>query len=380
MKRVLMIGAALSVKGGVSSVERIYLDAWDRERYALRHLATFVDGGMFRKLARLLLALLRYLQLLLTWRPDIVHIHFSWRASFYRKVVFVLLAVVARRRIVMHCHSGGFSGFYNGQGRIGKMLIRGILNLADALIVVSESLGDFFEGLDLKVPIRVLNNPVAMTDVFTRTGTLQPDPVILALGKLCRQKGTYDLLSALRKVKEPFPNVRLWLGGDGELESVKRVIDSLGLVDNVRLLGWVDEADKQAALQAATLFVHCSYFEGMPMAILEAMQHELPVVATNVGGIPELITHQQTGVLIEPGDVQGLSDRIISLLQDGEARARLGQAARQSVHSRFAATRVVNQLLNTYDAILETPRGSQTLKASAVAKDEEVLSALESTS
>jgi glycosyltransferase involved in cell wall biosynthesis len=121
--------------------------------------------------------------------------------------------------------------------------------------------------------------------------------------------------------------------------------------------GWLDPERKAAALASSTIFILPSYAEGMPMALLEAMSWEMPVIATPVGGIPQVVENGVNGLLVAPGDIDGLAAAIRSLLEDTALCERLGAAARATVETGFSLNEALAKLSGIYDRFGIAPRG-----------------------
>jgi len=170
----------------------------------------------------------------------------------------------------------------------------------------------------------------------------------LFLGRLGQRKGSYDLLNAAALIAATRPDLRLMMGGDGELEGVRERAAELGIADKVDLLGWVRGEEKERLLGDAVLYALPSYNEGLPVSVLEAMAAGLPILGTPVGGIPEALTDGVEGFLVEPGDVPALADRLERLLGDPKLARRMGEAARRKVEAAFSADAVVPQVEAMY--------------------------------
>ncbi len=179
---------------------------------------------------------------------------------------------------------------------------------------------------------------------------------LLFLGQLNHQKGFFDLLQAMASLTERFPSVRLEVGGTGDKQSVLKLLDRLHLKDRVVLRGWVEGRVKEDMMNKATLLVLPSYYEGLPMSVLEAMSHGLPVIATDVGGIPDIIDSGSNGMLIKPGDVAGLSSAIEALLSQPVERQRIASAAFFTVADRFCPEVVFSKLGALYARFGIVPR------------------------
>ena len=349
--RVLMLGPHVSNQGGVAVQVRILLAVWDQSRYRVRHIATFVNGPKWLKLLLAVWAAFQSLANLLIWRPDLVHIHVSSDASFYRKSLLLRLIRLGRPKLILHCHAPDFDSFYEKHGERGRRYLRATLNAADLLLVVAERWRAYFESLDLEVPVRSLHNAILCPATLSPAPDDAP-PVVLMLGRLGQRKGTYDILEAIPATLDLCPDTQFWFGGDGDLEQVREIISAQAWGNNVRLLGWVCGSDKDAVLSQATLFLLPSYQEGLPLAILEALSYGLPVVTTPVGGIPEAVIDGETGFLIPPGDVEAMVDRITRLLQNTELCQQMSARARRRALDMFDANVFVQRLYGIYDALV----------------------------
>jgi glycosyltransferase involved in cell wall biosynthesis len=179
---------------------------------------------------------------------------------------------------------------------------------------------------------------------------------LLFLGRLGHRKGIFVLLEALAAVRSRFRHVVLLCGGDGELDRVRAEVVRLDLSDNVTLLGWVKGAAKDELLESSTVFVLPSFDEGVPMSILEAMAWGLPVIATPVGGIPEVVTDGREGLLVAPGDADALGEAICRLLVDADLRAQMGRNGRLRFQTDFSIQSVLEKLESIYRSHGVLPR------------------------
>jgi glycosyltransferase involved in cell wall biosynthesis len=345
-----MVGTDLEGMGGVRAVVRGYVDGGLFERYPCVYVASHRAGSAWVKIFTALKAWVRVMVLLRKLDAPLVHVQTASRGSFWRKAVVCLMARLAGRPYIVHLHGGGFTRFYEHEsGPIGRYVIRS--TLANAALVIALS-GEWRERLLRICPtarVEVLHNGVAIPDkVQNRVAGQRETTTLLFLGHLLPDKGVYDLVKAFAQVCQQLPDVRLVLGGVGQTAAVRELASELGLQPRVELPGWLGAQSKAAAFAAGTVFVLPSYHEGMPMALLEAMSWGLPVIATPVGGIPQIITHEVNGLMVAPGDVTALASAIMRLLRDPALRERLGEAARDTVASRFSLEDAVARLSGIY--------------------------------
>jgi glycosyltransferase involved in cell wall biosynthesis len=172
-------------------------------------------------------------------------------------------------------------------------------------------------------------------------------PVVLTVGRLYRQKGLEDFVEAARHIHRALPGVRVWIVGEGVLrERLAARIRSLGLEDVVTLLGQQD--DVAAVMAASDVFVSPSLGEGLSNALLEAMALARPVVATRVGGTPEVVQEGETGWLVPPRQPEALARAVLGVLGDPDGAARVGARGRAFVATRFSSQSVAPRMAEVY--------------------------------
>ncbi len=180
--------------------------------------------------------------------------------------------------------------------------------------------------------------------------------VLINVGRLIPFKDQGRLLEAMTELQRDDYQVELWLVGDGPLEEeLKLRARTLGINKSVRFLGF--RPDVSSLLQAADIFVFPSYNEGFGLAILEAMACGLPIVASRARAIPELVLHQQTGLLVAPGDSRGLADAVKRLLDNPAFGRQLGALGRQRVKEEFSIPRMVHHTEAVYEQVLRNGAG-----------------------
>lgn len=177
-------------------------------------------------------------------------------------------------------------------------------------------------------------------------------PILGVVGSLYEVKGHKFLLEALPDVVDQWPKAVLLIIGRGELEArLKNQVDEQRVVEHVRFLGM--RHDVPRLLSAMDAFVLPSLSEGLSMALLEAMEAGKPVVATRVGGNPELTVHGRTGFLVEPRDVKGLADGILRMVNDPVAMKAFGREGAERVRMLFSRELMANLYGGLYEQLLE---------------------------
>ncbi|MDO4293863.1 MAG: glycosyltransferase family 4 protein [Eubacteriales bacterium] len=351
--RVVMLGADRSVKGGVSAVvNNLYAAGLDK-KVRLTYIGTMADGSAARKLWKGGTALLHFLAALPG--TDIVHLHMAADASCYRKIIFLRLASLFGKKILVHEHGGDFRGFYNERCSDGqRRFIRRELNRADLFLVLSEEWRRFFAGIVEPSKIRVLENAVPVPE---REKQDYGGRQVLFLGRLCREKGIGELLESAELLKKKYPDFRLILGGVWEKGSEKLRRRAEALADTVECPGWVTAKEREELFFRCSIFALPSWFEGQPVSLLEAMAAGMCTVSAAVGGIPQILGEdaaklpcgwQGNGVLVRQKDAGMLTEALERLLEDGSLREALGKRARRRIREHYGMEKYMARLLDIY--------------------------------
>ena len=299
-------------------------------------------------------------------RPDILHTHTAKAGAVGRA------AAVAsgrdRPKVVIHTFHGHVLRGYFGPvaTRVFLQLERNLARLSDALIAVSPEVRDDLVSLGVAPPSRISvirlgldleQRTRASADARTRLREQLGIPdgrlVIGWLGRMTEIKRADDLIRAFSKARRDGMDGDLVLVGDGPLRPMlTELARDLGVLDRCHFTGYrADVADVYAALD---LFSLTSTSEGTPATIIEAQAARLPVVATAVGGVPDIIRDGETGLLVAPGDVDAIADGLARLGEDAVRRAQFGEAGRAFVVPRYSVPRLVDDIDRLYRTLLET--------------------------
>ena len=343
--KVLMIGPARSVNGGISGVINNYYNAGLDKQVDLTYIGTMEDGSKVHKLLVAAKALLKFVMVVSKY--DIVHVNMASDVSIYRKMPFIYIASLCKKKIIIHQHGGHIDEFYyeicNDSQR---KRIQRVMDKADKMLVVAPHLKDIFGDITDVHKITVFPNTVKVPTVYEKDYSRQK---LLFLGRLCKEKGIKELLDAVSELKEQYSKLELYLGGIWVDEDLKEKADCHS--EWIHQLGWIDSEQKEKYLKECNIFVLPTYFEGMPVSLLEGMAYGCACVATNVGGIPHMVTTQETGLLIPPKDTKALKDALAELLEDDNLQKKCGAAGRAKINKEYNLDNSVKELVQIYHNI-----------------------------
>jgi glycosyltransferase involved in cell wall biosynthesis len=235
----------------------------------------------------------------------------------------------------------------------GWQLCRDSFRLADLNLLVSRSLEDI---------LRLHAQPMGRCEVLLRgvdqtqffpSSELTADPHVLFVGRIEKAKGAFDLLSAWIKVQRTCPYALLTVvGQDHTRGRFLRKAQSFGIDRSIKLTGPLPSPAVADLMHQSRLLCLPSHAEGTPNCVMEALSCGLPVVATRVGGIPDIVEHEKTGLLIDPGDIEGLATSLVTLLRDPSRCAHMGQAAHAFARVHLDARKTANRLVELYDKLI----------------------------
>lgn len=344
--------------GGMRAVVEGYKADGLFDRYPIRWLKTNCDESLWQRLKLWVRAYLSLCMLLLRGRVAALHSHMAMRGSFWRKSAFNRTARLFGVPVLAHLHGSEFREFFAAQPRWRQRLITAEFERCQRVLVLSESWALYVRSIAPSARVTVLRNYVRVPELPAQALRGHAPVQLLFLGEIGTRKGIYDLLPALRLARMTAPEVQLRIGGSGEVDKAKAAAQTHAVHQHVEFLGWVSGADKFGALRSADIYVLPSHNEGMPISILEAMAQGLPIIATRVGGIPELVRDGIDGMLVNAGDVEALAQVIAGLALDPARRARMGESARNHVLRHFSDAAVLPELYGYYDELLNIDRSA----------------------
>jgi glycosyltransferase involved in cell wall biosynthesis len=311
-------------------------------------------------------AIVRLARLIRRVRPHILHTHTAKAGAVGR--LAALLAGDARPPIVVHTfHGHVLRGYFDPLRTAGfRLLERWLARMSTALVAVSPQVRDDLVALGVaprerfvvvRLGIELEQRVAAELDgrgESRRVLGIGPDRFAVGwIGRMTGVKRTEDVLRAFRRLRDRGVDACLCMIGDGpDRPAVERRAHELGVMRDTLFLGYQEDvAPFYAAFDAMIL---PSINEGTPVSAIEALAAGRPVVATRVGGVPDVVREGEDGFLVDPGDVDALAERLARLAADPALRERLGAAGRARVIPRYSVERLVDDMDRLYRSLLET--------------------------
>ena len=309
------------------------------------------------------ISVLRLARLIREQRPQILHTHTAKAGTVGR--LAALLAGDARPPIVVHTFHGhvlhGYFGPLKSQafrvlerllGRMTTRLIAVSPQVRDDLVSLGVAPAEKFSVVRLGVELdERVRTQVVGADARARLGIAPERFVVGWVGRMTGVKRTDDVLESLLRLRERGVDAVLLMVGSGpDRDHVEQRASALGIVRHCYFLGY--QEDVSGWYQAFDALILPSANEGTPVVVIEALAAGCPVVATSVGGVPDVVREGVDGFLVPVGDVEQLAERLARLARDPELRARMGEAGRASIPARYAVERLVADIDALYRSLL----------------------------
>ena len=282
-------------------------------------------------------------------RYNVVHSH-TWGVY----VESALAALMARVPVVVHTVHGLYLEYHPGVSSRVKMKGRHAIErlLARAhhkIVTVSDAIQEYVKN-EIGIPaskLVTIHNGVEDAPVVPRFEQLGRELEFITVGRLAAVKNYQMLLRAFAKVLRIYPGSRLQIVGDGpERAFLERGAQELGIAASVRFSGFQSEV--HPLLAGSDVFVLSSHYEGISIAVLEAMRASLPVIATRVGGMSEVVVDLETGILVPDNDEDAMALAMERLIESPSDRLQMGNRGRDYMHREFAIQTVADRYLSLY--------------------------------
>lgn len=365
--RVLVSGCLPPPMGGMATFYETLLSSSLPQRVDLCFVQTSSQKRDFSTSGRLSLFNLfsalsdcwRFFAAILNHRPEITHIGTAYGLSFVKNSVCALISRLLGCKVLLHPHCS-FAVLYTDRPQWWKRYFKQVIRSAHGVIALSQE----WNELSAIVPeCKIFELPNAINLALFQDVAEKQLPArknkpfqVLYLGYLGKAKGSFDLLEVVVAAKNAKDDLHFVLvGGEltpGELQQLQDKIEANHLEPYVDIYPPVSGAERLNMLSRADIFVYPSYHEGMPMAVIEAMACRLPVVATNVGGLPDLIQDHVTGILVKPGCPDQVIEALRALKKNDHLRDEIKRNSFQFVAKEFDIEKRVNQLIDIYQLAL----------------------------
>lgn len=340
MKKVLVVATSRKTRGGITSVIKAHETGEQWKEFHCKWIETHRDGNPIRKLVYLFIALIEYIALLPFY--DIVHIHIATTQSARRKKIFIYLAKWMKKKIILHFHPSNEKFLFEPYN---QKLYKKLFSQVDLILVLSEQWKKWLkEALGITKHVEVLYNPCPKVN---RTDNIRENYILFA-GTVIQRKGYADLIKAFAKIASKYPDWKVVIAGNGEIENAKKIASKLNISNQIIFPGWISGKQKEEIFQKASIYCLASNGEGFPMGVLDAWAYGIPCIVTPVGGIPDIVKDGVNGLIYPVGDINTLASKLDKLMSNKDLRKKIVKNTDQCISNAFNIDNINNQLGNIY--------------------------------
>jgi len=321
-----------------------------------KRLVDFRKVPYLRMISYFLSAIFRTIRSIVKNKLDVIYAHWVVPSGF----IALLAKKVTRRPLIVQVHGSDLRGIPGSWAEhpLVRSLTKKTLARVDGLVTDSKDLLQRAE----RIGVEINQKMVAPTGVSLKSlekalsskKEINEIPMILFAGALRKVKGLNYLIDSIPLIKKEIPTFKLIIAGEGPLRDVlenKAMI--LHVSEYVDFLGQIPHDQLLNVLKSSDVFVLPSLSEGTPTVLFEALACKTPLIATHVGGIPEVITHKDTGILIEPKSARAIADAVINLLEDNDIRQKLAERGYNLIKNQYNIERIASNLQKFFATVIE---------------------------
>lgn len=356
---ILMLGPDRSAVSGVSTHVNLLLDSALADDFEMVHFQVGSEGRAESapgRLLRLLASPFLLAAAIVFRHASIVHINTSMNPrAYWRDLAYLFVAKMLGARVVYQVHGGQLPEQFFGGSRALAAFLRWTLGLPDQVVVLAQSELAAYRRFVPAQDVMVLPNGIDVRP-FAMLPTVRSScdaPLRLVyIGRIAREKGLYETLQGMRLAHELGVDTRIAIAGAGAEEPrLRRYAQALGIAPRVCFVGPVFGADKVKLLAGADAMVLASYSEGLPYALLESMAAGVPVIATPVGAIPDVVSDGIHGFIVPPRDGKAIAEALAVLAGDRERLSWMSRACRRRIRAAFVIERLAQELSIVYSQL-----------------------------
>lgn len=343
MKRVMVVGSAEQSAGGVSSVIKLMkkMPAW--EEYSCYWLGTQIQRNYLWKLWYAIKG--NAIAFFVMWRYSIVHMHTTPdKLGLLIQLPILIWAKCLRKKVILHLHVG------NQLKTKKNSLFVFCLKRADRIVLLAKKWEKLFSTYypEVNVPTTVIYNSC---EIVPEVPFTQKEKRIMMAAWFNENKAPELLLKAWNSIRIDFPDWKVDMLGNGEVERYQAMSDEMGLADTVSFTGYVTGKEREEYFRKASIYCMCSYEEGFPMVVLESWMYGISVVTTPVGGLPDVIEEGKNCVTFDFGDWEGLAKQLRMLIENEEKRKEIAEYSREFAIMHFSKEKINEDIDKLYKNI-----------------------------
>ena len=342
-KNIITIGSNIDGHGGISELLRSYRGIFEKFEY----VRATCKGNIFKRTWVYFCSVLKLIVKCTNRELKIVHIHSSSFILLNKTAIYIIIAHLLRKKIILHLHGGALESVCQKH----EKMLRWLFSYVHVIICVSKFIKDIVDRYGLNdnsvVVYNIINRPN-----LEKKSTKGNEVNFLFLGKVCDEKGIFDVIDTIIENKDYFEGkMILNVAGWGDIQHLENLISNFGANNLIHYLGWIEKDEKTKYLNGADVYIQPTYFESLGIAMIEAMSYNLPVISTNVGGVPEIVQDGKNGFLVDPKDKKMIFEKMKLLIETPQLRETMGIEG-CNIAERFYDSKIEEDLLKIYTSLI----------------------------
>lgn len=321
-----------------------------------QRLVDFRKIPNLRTVSYILSAIIRTIRSIVKNKLDVIYAHWVVPSGF----IALFAKKVTHRPLIVHVHGSDLRGTPGSWSEhpIVRSLIKRTLARVDGLVTDSKDLLRRAERIGVKINQKLVAptgvNLKSLEKDLTLIKGKKDIPTLLFAGALRKVKGLNYLIDAIPFIKKEISRFKLIIAGDGPIRGIlENKVNILRVSKYVHFIGQIPHDQLLNVLKASDVFILPSLSEGTPTVLFEALACKTPLIATRIGGIPEIITHKDNGILIEPRNAKAIADAVIKLLKDNDTKQKLAERGYNLIKRNYTIERTSYNLIKFFKTVLE---------------------------
>lgn len=348
-KLICQIGPGKGYPGGMKAVIDKYLNAKELMEFKQKRIIT---ASKKNKIITFLFGLCKFIFFCATGQVALAHIHMSERGSCTRTEILVTICELFKVKVIIHSHGGEIEPYYFSLNEAKKKRFDRTMNKAEHIIVLTDGQISFWSKIVSNDKIYILPNCVSISHEQKKDYFSDGKINLLFLGLISESKGIFDLINAINMLKEGgYSEIMLRIGGNGEIGKVSNMVKEMNIESNVKILGWINEPEKQMLFEKSDVLILPSHFESFGIVLIEAMAHKLAVICGDKGYSKEIVSDGIDGFVIESGNSYDLADKIKRFYNNNNI-SNFGNNGYEKVVQKYSDKVVLGRLRQLYQNLL----------------------------
>ena len=353
---VVILGPHRDAVSGVSTHLNLLLGSSLAEDHEMVHFQVGSEGrdeGPIMRLLRLATSPFAFFATVLFRQASVVHINTSLNPrAYWRDLAYLWIAKLLRARVLYQIHGGALPQQFFEASALLTAFLRWTLKMPDVVVVLAQVELNAYQQFVPEQYVVLMPNGIDCRP-YSQVPTVRSRPEyplrLLYVGRIAREKGLYETFQGLRLAHELGIDARLVVAGAGPEEPrLRRYAQALGIASRITFAGPVFGEDKVKLFAGADVMMLPSYSEGLPYALLEAMAAGIPVIATPVGAIPDVVTHGTHGYLVPVRDGKSIAEAIAALGANREQLSWMSRACRRRIRAAYDIDRLAREFSLRY--------------------------------